>query len=548
MYNYASESGLLERMEILEPVRAEWESCVVGATSGWSDDDIPSLDTQAHWHWDVVTCRTLVELANAKLRQKIFISMREDYDTLMFGSPEWINAAAQALNLELPLFSLNTSHPFWVTLGAMPPDAYEKYADEEIPVFNAMANSRLRAQRGSRDKWMKFAKNYYQAYMDRVFDIYLVVDPDAPDAPRYRMSRSLAISPDQRIFLAGEVGTGKLRVVKWSATISLAHQSWMKVRNAGTKMIQFETNCSVARQQPVMLMEPLSRIDASDNIYALLLDVLPQLESIHRAGMVHSDVKVDNIMKRVGEQTEYFLIDYDSVSYHSIEGIDHAVARRVFSILWASQIRANGTIPTSYRYDLEELFYAVADLAKQQRRRALGDKAKLDAYSDAETLMKAKYSYKDILPFTHQTKIINDTYLSQMYRIIMNLPERLPFSQINHESLREFVRKGPAQNPALGLTSELIPALNVKNAKTMIPRPTANVCSEIYTALTECEPERDLDERRRAIDQRVNFLHTCMRCGAYSQTACQKCSIPYCSLGCQHADWATHKARCRAEH
>lgn len=526
-------------MEDLEILRADWDASASSAPSNWLDDE--DVDAEPHWHWDVVVRRTLIDLCSTKLRRDIFEWAWSS--ALEFGSPQWYYVVAQALKEKFPLGSTDTTLPFWVTLGAVPLDAHDKYAESGIPVFSDRDNARLRGQRTDRGKWMKFLAAYYTAYLNRVFDIYLIVDPNSPENPRYRLGRSLAISPDQRIFLANEVQSGELRVVKWSANTGLALRSWTKVRNTGIEMIEFATNYALTRAQPVILMEPLSKIDVSDDIYALLADVLPQLETLHRAGMVHSDIKLDNIMKRDQEPPKYFIIDYDTVSDRAIEGIENAVARRVYSLLWASQIRSNGTTPTSYRYDLEELFYAIGDLAKQKRRVKLGSKAKLDMFSDAETLMKAKYSYKDILPFTHQTKIVGDEYLSKLYVMIMNLPERMPFAQISHKNLRDYVMRGERgeRQELLGEKCEICCGM----AQTPVQLNFGIVvCSTLCAALAGSALHRTTVELRRHLDKRVDLVHECGRCGEYSQAFCKKCSLPYCSPNCQLADWTSHRKRC----
>jgi hypothetical protein len=504
-------------MDFLEAIRDDWDAVAQKGhmkTEQWDvDAKEAAIDGSAeHWHWAGVWQRTLLELCNTETRRAILREVDVEYEAA-FGSQEWMYAVAEVVGRALPIASTNFKLPFWFTLGHVPSDVYEKHSEENIPVFSDQVNARLRSQRGSREKWTKFFGNYYQNYLSRVSDIYAVVDPSDPEKPRYRLGRSLAISPDQRIFLVSDGETQK--VAKWSATIGEALRSWTKVQKAGTKMPKFEVGYFVSPTQRVLLMEPLMPIAVSDNIYAILLDVLPQLETIHRAGMVHSDLKLDNIMKRDGKRRKYFIIDYDSISYHPIEGIDNAVARRVYSMLWASQIWARGTVPTSYRYDLEELFYAVGDLAKQQRRADLGDSAKVDVYSDAKTLMKAKYAQKDIISLTHQTQIVGDRYLSQLHPRIMNLPERLPFEQIDHSALIAYIRDGMA-------TSQLKCEIGIAGS-----------------AATSAELEY-----QHQVDCRIHAVRLCAKCDKIACSSCKNCKTSYCSPLCQAADWRGHKKVC----
>lgn len=360
--------------KFLELVQSDWELANESTLPAKGQPYYKAIFKRAdelidHWHWRKVVEDTITVLYNASERQRLFgivKSIAYKSKKLQFGERRWMQAVFATLTNEFNLVYMDPKQPFWTSVGGIPADAYELYKDQSIPVFSDTANNRLRLSKANKERWMKLLKIYYSEYFTRFSRIYLIVDPNDETQPKYQLKKSIAIDMDQRVFLAENLNDGTLMVVKWTQDTSSALDSWSLVRDAGVPMLRFQTNYALFDQEPVLLMERLFPIDATDSSYELLLDILPQLQALHRVGIVHADLKLDNIMKRMQDgKLTYFVIDYDSISKFPINGIENAVKRKSYSPLWASQIAAMGDQPTSYRYDLEELFYAIVDLANR---------------------------------------------------------------------------------------------------------------------------------------------------------------------------------------
>jgi hypothetical protein len=543
----------------LNAVKGDWEAAVeeelLPRTKKYYQVRLDDKDDKLvdHWHWKEVLEDTLTKLYNATARKRLFgIAKAIEYRNkkLRFGSRAWKRAIFIILTDEFPIGDLNDKAPFWVSLGRVPDDAYERYSDETIPVFSEKSNELLVRKRDDREGWMRSFKIFYREYFERLSKIYLIVDPNDETQPKYQLKKSLAIDADQRVFLVENVKDKSRMVVKWEDEISSSLDAWSAVKDAGVPMMEFKTNYTLGFEDNVLLMEYLTPIDASDDIYNLLLDIIPQLQALHRAGFVHADLKLDNMMKRVrGEKIEYFVIDYDSISRFPIAGIRNAVDRISYSPFWTSQVRGDGSHPTSYRYDLEELFYAIVDLAKQQFGLTRDVSRLHDDYVEARVLVQRKIDRRIISRFTHQTRVLNDNYLTALFPMIMDLPERLPFDQIDHSSLVEFIRqkvKMQSETVQSRHTCAICENSTINTIHTVDEENNAVVVCGIRCAALANEKLH----KKEALEYRnITRCHRkpigCVQCGKSPQFRCGSCRIPYCSTICQKVHWEKHKKICK---
>jgi hypothetical protein len=542
--------------DFLDRIRTEWQDAKAATFSSsklrdryreWALRKLPLVN---HWHWSVAYKRSFLEIFNSTMRIECFELMKGiSLEGAEFGNNLWMAELFFVIPFRFPVGDLTgasekskNQEPFYVSLGMPPPDVYEQYKGKDIPVFTDDANRRLRSKSDKANTWRKFFRAYYAEYMKRVADIYLIVDPKDENAPRYRIVRSLAIAPDQRVFLVENIADRSQRVVKWEEFTSEALSIWTKVRNTGVKMLDFSTQYRLDVKQRVLLMETLSKIDHTDDIYKLLVEILQQLETLHRAGIVHADLKLDNIMKRVTDTTEYFIIDYDSVSYVPMRGVDNALIRKSYSPFWASQIAGDGDHPTSYRYDLEELFYAAGDLAKIKRRVKMGPRFVMDERADAETRWRANYEMQRLVRDTHLSEIIGDAYLTELFRKIMNCPERLPFSEINHGRLIDYVEAGMSK-PSI---QSVVPCgvCFAPSTSTFLHAnedgESIKVCSQrCATVLNPNQQMLAYHEAARCYRPRRG----CIVCDAPPLLRCDNCKVRYCSSEC-HAKHEEHDLVC----
>ena len=546
--------------DFLERVLPDWDAATAGNITEtqrriWRESIEENMPRVDHWHWRPVFEKTFLEIFNPRMRKTCFNMVKaigSEGLELVFGSPEWKSALFNVISEEFPVGNVSVfpdgtlQSPFWVSLGSPPRNVYELYKDVDIPVFSDIANSRLNAKKQNEEQWTKMLTAYYSGYLKRIMDIYLIVNPNDETTPRYKIVRSLAIATDQRVFLVEDIVDHTRAVIKWESNTEDALFMWRKIRKTGVKIFDFQTKHVLTVDQPVLLMEQLMKIDASDDMYQLLLDVIDQLQSIHRAGIVHADLKLDNIMKRVRDRTEYFIIDYDSVSSRPMQGVENAVQREAYSPWWASQVRGEGAHPTSYRYDLEELYYAVGDLAKIKRRVMQGPNFQLDWYVDAETRWKNQFEMEDMIKVTHKDRIINELYLSELFPKIMNLPERLPFNQIDHTALLDYIKAGmqpPTTTPpqstfcTICMNATQHP-IDVTNSDKQL----VQVCSLRCSLLADPGVNGEKALAYREATRCIRAPRGCVACGAAPQYRCPKCRLRYCSSNCfeNHDDhqWA----------
>jgi hypothetical protein len=522
-----------EAAEIQPQERTEWLSRI--------EENLPLAD---HWHWRRVYERTFVDIFNSEMWERCF-GILKAIDGLEFGSAEWRAALVEFVQREFPIGDMHTDK-FWVSLAKIPADAWERYKEMTFPFLSVQQNARLKAARSDKARWLKNLIAMYAGYWRRVADIYWIVNPNDESQPKYKIIRSLAIAADQRVFLVENIEDLSRRVVKWEAETNSALLSWKLVRRAGVEMMKFKTKYQLSPMQPVLLMEVLVGIDGSDDMYELLLDVLPQLQSLHRAGFVHADLKLDNIMKRP-EPRKYLIIDYDSISRIPIKGIDNAVRRMAYSPWWTTQVPGQGYHPTSYRYDLEELFYAVGDLAKLKLHMEKGANFKVDKSADAVTRWRAQYQMETFVRDIHSSWILLDKYLTGLFPLIMNLPERLPFAEIDHSSLVEYVRMGIESGASARTSSTCAICASITSCPvdTVNPEGAAvQVCGMRCAALVNPELHEGDALAYREATKCVRMPVGCVACGEVPQYRCPKCRLRYCSSTCydNHDD---HKLVCK---
>lgn len=498
-----------------------------------------------HWHWNKIFSRTFIELFNSNYRKKYFGIMKGLDPFFEFGSKKWFARLFVIISIKFyiglvphPFFeALDGTMEFGTNLEAPTIEDYNKYKDTEIGIFSNGQNSKLQKQKNP-EKWLKFVTLYYRLYLEKVYNIYAIVDQDDETAPRYRIVRSLAIAPKQRIFLVEDITNPESkRVVKWSYDTKPTLRIWEQVRNTGVKIFEFSTKYRFSPNERVLLMERLTKLDELDNSYDILIDVLGQLQTLHQAGMVHADLKVDNIMKRNGlNGVEYFIIDYDDVSYQIINDNPTTVQRNVFSIWFASQINGIGVVPTSYRNDLEELFYTIADFEKLKVR----SKYKLEEprFRDAMALYMDGFTSNQIVKYTHTDEILNDAYLTQLLPKIMVKYDRVPFKQIDHSSLIAFVqsRKSALQTQTkmtcdvcTSATGSVMDTIDQDGKKLA-------VCGYRCHLLANITEQRAEVEKYREATRAIHRIRGCFICGKQPQSKCPVCEIFYCSKTCRMKD------------
>jgi len=255
-------------------------------------------------------------------------------------------------------------------------------------------------------------------------------------------------------------------------------------------------------------------------------------------------LKLDNIMKRItADKIKYFVIDFDTISRQPKKGIVHSVDRRAYSPIWASQVAAFGVQPTSYRYDLQELFFAVSDLVKQKRAMPLFDDRK-----SADQLMKEGFDVDTIRKYTQSSFISGDGDLTALFRMIMDQPERLPFLHIDHTPLIEYVERimpdvKSTTKPGTCVVCERFtdtPISTVDEENNAIAVCTIS-CAGIANDKLHGHEARNYDKMTR----KVIAQPSCAQCSAPASARCDKCSFYYCSSKCQTENWTEHRSYCQ---
>ena len=114
-----------------------------------------------------------------------------------------------------------------------------------------------------------------------------------------RIVQSLAIASDQVVLLVEDIFTGREWVLKYASDVEEEVENYQRLSQSGGATPEFDTTFDVLGL-PVLVIEKLTPLDADDDEYEIVSQILTtQLPFLHKHG-VHSDIKPDNIMKRVG--------------------------------------------------------------------------------------------------------------------------------------------------------------------------------------------------------------------------------------------------------
>lgn len=359
-------------------------------------------------------------------------------------------------------FGAVSSPNFWEALRE--PEEKDIPTRREIPIFPSSENDRLRqyaspfkglrrtefSKKKAVENWLNLARKLYRQWYSDFQRYYTLLNPNDIKAPRYRLGPSLGIGPQQRVFLVSdnEGENRQERVVKWDPRTKYSIQNWTLAKNTGMRMIDWSGDYRFSPEIATLLTERLHPLDSTDQPYEIFSQCLSQLETLHRGGLCHSDIKTDNILRR--NLGEYFFIDFDNVSQKPLEFAPGSLDREVYSSFWVSQIFSKfQPNPTSYRYDLQELFYAMVEQQRtvlSAKRRRDGVEVKVDEMPVKEFVsQQAETSLQEIVEHTHTAQIPSDTYLSEVYPMIVGLPERLPFNEIDYSRIAKFLEAGQSK-------------------------------------------------------------------------------------------------------
>lgn len=514
---------------------------------------------------------TFARLLNQEAQKEIFSKIKGlNYKSqpFEFGSVEWFKIFYKTMTDQYPFgyrrFSDVGVEDFFIALRE--PTALDfrvylkKWKDKGYPFLDQRQNEFLRSSAPT--EWLKAARPYYQGFFRKFAKIYLITDPKLPNAPQYRLKRSLGIASDQNVYLAEDLATRNEVVVKWDADIERGLDNWEDVRNNGVDMLDFKTGYKLHYYQKVLVMEKLYQINGTDSLYVLALDVLSQLQQLHRipgSPRVHSDLKLDNILKRISPdgKRKYFIIDWDNISNQALVAIPNTSVREAYSPYWTSQVPGLFH-PTSYRYDLQELFYALVDLKKKQitlERRQRGLEVP-DFMADADELQRRKVPLRDIIKQMHLDNIPDDRYLTNLFAKFLSLPERLPTEEIGYQEIIDYVREGlekygPDPKKVRGQFSSTMqqeghtcvrctnPVVHARTIEDLEGK-KIYVCGPICAALENPEYEEEALEIRR-ISGKVRMR--CSVCRRPTTNHCV-CKVLYCSEKCQQKDWPRHSEFC----
>lgn len=190
----------------------------------------------------------------------------------------------------------------------------------------------------------------------RVAEI-LPVRNSNPEAPRLKLRKSLAIAGDQVVWSAVDTRTGKFWVVKWAEDVVREEENWLRLGREGGAIPELSLGYHFFGMH-LLVVERLFPLSSDDDEYRIMAQVIGgQLRYLHKFA-VHSDIKPDNILKRVYEDDDrppdYFLIDFDLTTQR--RGRPDGFSRTLFTPLWASQQQTPSPVITWFHDVLETLF------------------------------------------------------------------------------------------------------------------------------------------------------------------------------------------------
>ena len=545
-------------------------------------------------HWTSVAHRTMLELLNEQGLRKLLQQIRNITELNSFAYPfasqNWFYFLYGMLYRMYPFVTqyrkVGEVGDFFLRLTIPQRIDYTWYMDRYFasgfPIFTRVTNYYIR-KRVQQDidnglslderarSWRTLIRRYYAVYFATFADIYILVSQTQPDRSRYKLLRPIGIAPDQRVFLAQELGQelGARRqvVVKWSDRGNeTSLENWEKIRATGAKMLWFDATYDILSEFTVLMTEKLNPVSYRDNALQLARDVFQQLAVVHGSPLgpfVHSDIKLDNILVRVNPDSsrEYFIIDWDNVSQVPWDGVRNAVERAIYSPIWTSQL--SGEIPTSYRYDLQEFFYAFVDLFKKYRVRNWRSRntTPVPLYmADSDTLLKEivqrNITVDDIRKQMQVASIAGYEGGRTFFNLILDLPERAPVDQIDYSAIIAWLEKQLQSSSTLFLGQTLPTAsmtascaqcerdIDVTMSIETLDGDVVHVCGLSCAAL---QNEDRYHEEALARKQFTRAIRTprsfCTVCGKTTTQVCV-CGEVYCSTACQAQDYLEHKPVC----
>lgn len=542
--------------------------------------------------WSDIAHRTMLELLRERglkrllRRVREFVSVPElNYE---FASKKWFSVLYYTLYDLYPFAQQYVAEgeagDFFLRIAAPILSDYPRYlavyhSTGGYPVFTERANETIydrvqtaidqgqtRAEQAR--VWLELVRLYYNVYFAIFADIHILASAKLPAGPRYRLLRSIGIDPLQRVFLAKQVDSEAQVVVKWvEGETEEILENWERIRNSGAKMLWFDTTYALLRGFKVLVMEKLDLVDYQDDALRMMLDVARQLAVVHRdirGPYVHSDLKLDNILKRVNGDAppDYLSIDWDNVSRKPWRGVPNAVRREAYSPLWTSQ--PMGLKPTSYRYDLQELFYAAVDLSRKPFTRAYRrryPRASVPQWqADAATLIsemrERKLDVEAIRVEMQSNTLLGYDNSEDLFNAILRLPERAPVDQIDYTDVIEWLeaRVEPRTNARVGqnFASETMPKCvqcerTVEDPMEVVSESDGSavlVCGLTCAALQNSHVYHERAMARKSITAVARIPRPrCSICGKATDSACN-CGESYCGRECQALDYAKHKSAC----
>lgn len=197
--------------------------------------------------------------------------------------------------------------------------------------------------------------------------------------------------------LSGSTQNDTPIAIKWyksgSETVEHETRIYQKLERMGCTIPNYDAGFKFW-QDPVLVLEKLSRLNKKDNPREVGISVLKQLFHVHKFG-VHNDIKPENIMKRVQDNgPKYFLIDYGGVTQKKYKW---GFKRRIWSSKWTCQkFRENNQV-TSPWHDFVELGYtmkAIENMKTGEKSIKEGFTGNIDKYMNYVNSIDKKYVSK----------------------------------------------------------------------------------------------------------------------------------------------------------
>lgn len=191
--------------------------------------------------------------------------------------------------------------------------------------------------------------------------IFSARNSDDPRRPKLKPEQSLSIASDQVVILASDP-EGRKWVLKTAPNIDDEEQNWLRLGVEGGKIPDIVKGYNIFGVD-MLVVERLWRLDRTDDEYEVGAQLLrDQLPYLHKFAL-HSDIKPDNIMKRIhtlasGMKPVYFLIDMDLTMERVGEGFDRRLKTPMFN-----SAMPGSAFPMTWRADVLELLYTLNAMA-----------------------------------------------------------------------------------------------------------------------------------------------------------------------------------------